>query len=89
MSIQRKSITTPSMLRRQTQHLITGQQLMQMRFPKVLPKGTVYIILEAPPLTTKNHPIIDSADIPALNTVPPIATIDEVRNKLMVIIPGN
>jgi len=66
---------------REWQQIITGQQLMRMRFPKVLVKGIVKIIPEKPTMFQKDS-VIYCRDIPNLEMIPPITTIDEARVKL-------
>ena len=52
-----------------------------MRFPKVLVKGIVKIIPEKPTIFQKDS-VIYCGDIPNLEMIPPITTIDEARAKL-------
>ena len=58
---------------------MTGKQLLKLQLPEVLKRGTVTISIDRPTTARK---IIDHLDIPKLDLIPPMVTIDEAREKL-------
>jgi hypothetical protein len=63
------------------QETTTGEEMLRVNFPDVLEKGIVKIAFGLP-TATKKLPIVSLTNIPKLEKIPPLATIEEVRGML-------